>query len=237
MPGRDVLKCIVRRWIQWSRKGTINVQFSSFVKHIKEFRPDNLPGQEAQLRMAPDIRREEIRTMGSGNAPVKSGVVILVYPGEDQKAYTVFIRRPVYKGVHSGQVAFPGGRYEESDANITETALREAQEEIGVDISLVEVAGHLTDLYIPPSNYIVTPVVGIMHQKPFFTPDKKEVDHIIEIPLHVLFDDRYVDMMPVTMAGGACINTPCYLVDSHTIWGATAMILAEFQEVVARILR
>jgi len=212
------------------------VHYTQFVRHIKKHGFDNLPGQEAQLMMAPNIRKEEIRNMGMGKGPVKSSVLILVYPGSNEKACTAFIRRPKYDGVHSGQIAFPGGRYEESDGNVMKTALREAQEEIGIDSTQVEMAGRLTDLYIPPSNYLVSPFVGLMHTRPAFVPDKKEVEQIIEIPLCVFRDDEYLTKIPITMATGESLETPCYLVDEHTIWGATAMIMAEFVAVVRSLM-
>jgi len=212
------------------------VQFNRFVKHIQNnHRFDDLPGQAAQLRMAPGMRHQEIKTMGAGKNPVKSGVILLVYPAADKKAYTVFIKRPVYDGVHSGQISLPGGRYENSDQTTTQTALREAQEEIGIDPAKVEVAGTLTDLYIPPSNYLVTPVLGIIYDRPVFTPDKKEVDSIIEVPLHVFTEDHYLKKIPITMSTGESADTPCFLFNGHIIWGATAMMLAEFKDILAAI--
>ena len=187
------------------------------------------------MTMAPDIRREEIQNMGGGNEPVKSSVIILVYPGREGEACTVFIQRPQYDGVHSGQIAFPGGRHETGDANMMDTALREAEEEIGVDRQHVEVAGKLTDLYIPPSNYLVTPFIGIMSTRPVFTPDKKEVEHVIEVPLRIFSDEEYLARVPITMATGECLTTPCYLVNNHTIWGATAMIMAEFVALIRHL--
>ncbi len=212
------------------------MRFNDFVKYMGEYSFDQLPGQDAQLRMAPGLRREEIRSMGSGNKPVESGVMILIFPCENEQAHTVLIKRPLYDGVHSGQISFPGGRREKSDRSITETALRETQEEIGVEPAAVDVTGKLTDLYIPPSNYIVSPVVGLMHEKPLFTADEKEVDRILEIPVNVFFDDRFIENVPINMSSGECIKTPCFLFNGHIIWGATAMILSEFKEMFANIM-
>ncbi len=212
------------------------MKFTRFIQHISSFGFDDLPGQEAQLLMAPDIRREEIRNMGTGNHPVKSSVIILVYPDNDDEAFTVFIKRPRYDGVHSGQISFPGGRHEADDTDMMETALREAEEEIGVGREEVEVAGKLTDLYIPPSNYLVSPFIGIVPKRPLFTPDKKEVDHIIEVPLRIFGDNEHPARLPIIMATGECIDTPCYLADHHIIWGATAMIMAEFVAVIRKLL-
>ncbi len=212
------------------------MKFHLFIRHLSNYGFDDLPGQEAQLVMAPNIRQEEIRNMGTGNDPVKSGVIILVYPGNGGEAHTVFIRRPQYDGVHSGQIAFPGGRHEEDDNDMMETALREAEEEIGIARQDVQVAGKLTDLYIPPSNYLVSPFIGILPDKPVFYPDNNEVAQIIEVPLRIFVEDNYRTRVPMTMATGECMDTPCYLVDHHTIWGATAMIMAEFVAVIRKML-
>lgn len=212
------------------------MKFHPFIQHLSNYGFYDLPGQEAQLVMAPNIRQEEIRSMGTGNDPVKSGVIILVYPGNGEEAHTVFIRRPQYDGVHSGQIALPGGRQEEDDKDMMETALREAEEEIGIARQDVQVAGKLTDLYIPPSNYLVSPFIGIIPDKPVFYPDNNEVAQIIELPLRIFVEDTYRTRVPITMATGECMDTPCYLVDHHTIWGATAMIIAEFVAVIRKMV-
>ncbi len=102
--------------------------------------------------------------------------------------YFPLILRPAYDGVHSGQVAFPGGRYEKTDENLIRTALREAQEEIGLRLNDVKVLGILTELFIPASNFYVLPVVATIPYRPDFYPDPREVEDIFEIKLKDISD-------------------------------------------------
>jgi 8-oxo-dGTP pyrophosphatase MutT (NUDIX family) len=160
-----------------------------------------------------------------------SGVLILFYP-VGNKIYTVFILRPTYEGVHSGQVSLPGGKQEPGDLDITETALREASEEIGVDSKEVQIIGKLTDLYIPPSNFLVTPVVGYSLSRPTFRIDPFEVEKIIEAELSLLLYNPTIEQLKITVRDGMEIEAPAYIMDGNIIWGATAMIISELREIV-----
>ncbi len=204
--------------------------FSQLINDIRLIDFSSLPGLEAQIRMAPTNRRDDIRAMGEGLKPLKSGVLLLLYPLDDEATGVVFIRRPQYNGVHSGQISFPGGRYEPGDTDLMHTALREAREEIGIDPEKVEVIGKLTDLYIPPSNHTVSPWVGIMHHRPAFKPDPVEVESILEVALTNFLSEENQQIIPIKLADGSSLNTPCYLIDGNVIWGATAMMMAEFLE-------
>lgn len=160
----------------------------------------------------------------------RAGVLILVY--EQQGRPTIpLIRRTEDGGVHSGQVALPGGTYEEQDGDIVRTALRETTEEIGVAEEAVEVLGRLSDLYIPPSNYLVSPVVGRVRGLPRFRPDPREVAHIIEASLVELLDPGRIKL---TERYG--FTVPYFDVQDEVVWGATAMMLSEFCAVLEPIL-
>ena len=190
-----------------------------------------LPGKRAQLEMAPmpiDPRRIAAEVPDDHR---KSGVLLLFYP-DASTIYFPLIKRPHYPGAHSGQVALPGGKVEPGDPDVVYTALREAEEEIGIDAGKVEVMGRLTELYIPVSNFLVTPIVGYTDQKPAFIPEKREVSRIIPTPLNQLIQPEVVKMTPISLGGGRYMKTPYFAIEGEQVWGATAMILSEFIQVM-----
>jgi len=134
--------------------------------------------------------------------------------------------------VHSGQLSFPGGQAESFDKDTLATALRETNEELGIEPGLVHVLGTLTPVYIPPSNFMVYPYAAYSAARPRFTLDPREVAGLIEVPLAALFDDaaRQVIKMPIKPFG--MTDVPCYNFWGNKVWGATAMILKEFKELV-----
>lgn len=144
---------------------------------------------------------------------------------------TVLIERNIYKGVHSGQISLPGGKYEKSDINLIATALREAEEEIGINSTKVEVLGKLTPLYVPVSNFQIMPIVGFVSSEPNFKPDPIEVNALIEVKLSDLFDPAKSKVENL-FRDNYNIVSPYFEVGKHHVWGATAMILSEFREVL-----
>lgn len=191
-----------------------------------------LPGAEAQVTMAPGARIKEMFHHTPDRQSIQSGVMILIY-ARNGVMHTLMIRRPEYPGIHSGQMAFPGGRYEECDTTMQDTALREMEEEIGIRAGSVQVAGPLTQLYIPPSNYMVHPFVGFTHPDPVFYPDPAEVAGVVEIPLHMLMHPGAVQHLPPAPEF-KFMDVPAYVINNAVIWGATAMITAEFMAVLQR---
>jgi 8-oxo-dGTP pyrophosphatase MutT (NUDIX family) len=156
--------------------------------------------------------------------------LILFFPEKDIPNI-VFIQRPEYDGVHSGQIAFPGGKAEVSDSSMQHTALRETGEEIGVNTGDIKMIGKLTKLYIPPSNFLVEPFVGYVNYKPVFVPDAKEVSEIVTVSLDELMDKKSFQLRDID-ALGLTYKVPCFFVRQKIIWGATSMILNELMEVV-----
>ncbi|HEX8516966.1 MAG TPA: CoA pyrophosphatase [Bacteroidia bacterium] len=156
----------------------MNLIFERFVDKLEARLKEPLPGEEYQFLMAP-LKRLRIREVSIAEVkPRPSAVLVLLYPlGE--KIMTVLIERPVYEGIHSGQVAFPGGKFDEGDGELSNTALRETFEEIGIPVNEISILGHLTDLYISPSNFMVTPFIGSMRKLPHFIPNPREVKKII----------------------------------------------------------
>ena len=148
----------------------------------------DLPGEKAHLMMMP-IARDDKLVMPSYKMPaIDSAVLILFYPDAYGHIKFPLIQRPTYNGAHSGQIGLPGGKVEKTDTNIIDTALRETHEEIGVDPGSVEVVGTLTDLHISVSNYVVTPVIGFIDERPEFLLDEQEVVDLIESELYDIID-------------------------------------------------
>ena len=119
-----------------------------------------LPGTASHLKLAPPNRAKEelLEKQNYLLAARQSAVMVLLYPVDNQLR-TAFIKRSEYDGIHSGQIAFPGGKKEKTDQNFEETALRETFEEVGIKSDEIELIGQLSDLFIPPSNFIVTQMV------------------------------------------------------------------------------
>jgi 8-oxo-dGTP pyrophosphatase MutT (NUDIX family) len=188
-----------------------------------------LPGPEAQITMAP---RPRSLVPPPGVEPRQAGVLLLLYPLHGRLRLALTVRTPDLNH-HGGQISLPGGGWEEGDTSLQETALREAQEEIGVPADGLELLGPLTPLYIPPSNNVIHPFVAHLPGRPAFYPDPTEVAALLEVPLDLLLD-------PATRREedwiwrGAPLHVPFYAVGEHKVWGATAIVLAEFLALLTR---
>ncbi|WP_367913257.1 CoA pyrophosphatase [Leadbetterella sp. DM7] len=160
-----------------------------------------------------------------------SAVLILFYPWMS-RAYFPLILRPQYDGKHGGQMALPGGKAEPSDENLVRTALREAQEEIGIKAIDVKVLGELTDVYIPVSNYMVHPVIGYMDYKPEFYPDAREVERIYYTDVEDIIRHGEIVNREI-LIGNQQVSVPGYVVQDSWVWGATSLILSELSDVLS----
>lgn len=194
-----------------------------------------LPGETAQFKMA-GVGRQ--KSPASSLQPKNSAVMIMLYP-KNNELYFPVIQRPVYEGVHSGQMALPGGALDKSlDKDLKETAFRELHEEIGIDLHLFPhaVLGKLSQLFIPPSNFLVEPYVAYTSICPNFQLNTYEVHSLLEVPVMTLLKEEIVGQTTVVLQGGQKIQVPCYCIDNSIIWGATAMMLSEFKEVLQKLL-
>jgi 8-oxo-dGTP pyrophosphatase MutT (NUDIX family) len=212
------------------------MEFSEFILSLEKRLQKPLPGRSAQLKMTSMARLQELMRLSIPDNARQSSVLILLYPYEAEIGLVLMLR-PEYRGIHSGQISLPGGKSEETDENLVFTALREAQEEIGINASLVQIIGQLTEMYIPPSNFLVTPVVGYQAFRPAFVRDPKEVAEIIEIRIRDLIDPENRQKKKIKLSMGLSLKVPCYYINGNIIWGATAMILSEFTEIVKELIR
>lgn len=152
--------------------------------------------------------------------------------------HLVFTQRRQYAGVHSGQMSFPGGKRDEADNSLLHTALRETHEEIGVEPAKIEVLGSLSELYIPPSNFLVYPTVGWAAETPVFNPQQEEVERVVEIPVSFFLDESNINLhTEINLYDGMKVKAPAYIYKEHVIWGATAIMLSEFTWMVEKAIR
>ncbi len=199
------------------------------IERLRKLFTKPLPGIKAQQLMSPSNRYTVNNSLVPGEAR-ESSVFILLFQDEGEW-HIPLIKRPVYNGAHSGQVSLPGGKKESNDKNLLQTAYRETEEEIGIAPDLIDYAGTLTTLYIPNSNFNVTPQVGLISSNPVFKKDPQEVEEIIKLPFSALFDRSAVRYFERNV-NSHTISAPYYCCDEHIIWGATAMMLSEFAEVI-----
>lgn len=191
------------------------------------------PGLAAQLKMAPPQRFGNKETLiNVPKNPKKAAVLMLLYPNKEQELSFCLIQRSTYNGKHSGQISFPGGKKEEEDVDFWATALRESQEEVGVNPAEVQLVTALSSTYIPPSNFYVYPYLAYTNQRPDFVAEEGEVDHVIEVALTDLLEDSAIQDGPITASYTTEVIVPMFVFGTYRVWGATAMILSEAREII-----
>jgi len=208
--------------------------FQEFKEKLTAELSNGLPGNTALSVMMPIARDERMVLPSFKAAPKKSAVLVLFYPDSFGQVKFPLIQRPTYIGAHSAQVSFPGGKSEETDRDLIHTALRETEEEIGIEASQVEVVGQLSDLFISVSNFIVTPFIGFMGKKQNFRPDPLEVEKVIEADLYDIINPDKRKNGSVLVRKKYNIQTPYFDIDNRVVWGATAMILNELSMIIEK---
>ena len=202
------------------------MHFSKFKKIISKFKHYKLPGINSFLQMAPPERIKQILDGYTPINPLKAAVSLLFYKEIDNQTRMVLILRKQYKGVHSNQIGLPGGKFENQDINLRETTIRETVEELGLIKDHIVMVKELTDIYIPPSNFMVKPFVCYYNKLPNFRPSQKEVAEIYKISIEELM------VVPIIKAEVRVNDqikiVPCFKIQNKIVWGATAMIINEF---------
>lgn len=168
-------------------------------------------------------------------SPPKPGSVLILLYEEKGKIMFPLTKRPDYMGTHGGQISLPGGKTEGAETRI-ETALREAEEEIGISASKVNVLGSLTEFFVIPSNFLITPVIGYLNDVPDFKPDSKEVKKIIYTSVDDLLRDDAVHTKEIMAANMFPMSAPHFEIENEIVWGATAMMLNEFRMILKDII-
>lgn len=197
-----------------------------FANKLKQRLGQTLPGSMAQnLMKARRTNGEDFEFYHEG-PPKQGGVALLLYPDQGTW-YMPLMKRPVYSGVHSDQISLPGGKMENSDGNLIETALRETKEEIGVNVPKSKIVGSLSELYITASHFNILPVVAVLESKPDIIADEREVQEVIIASLDDLLLSETSKEKDIHVRGYDIV-APYFDISNEVVWGATAMILNEF---------
>lgn len=202
-----------------------------FIQDLERLISEDLPGSSAQDLMKPG--RRELPDFGDIQ-PIEACVLLLIYP-KNNEWFTCFIERPSHytQDVHAGQFALPGGKVDESDYSFEDCALRETYEEVGIPPEDIGILGSLTSLYIPVSNYLVHPFVGFMHKEPEFELQPNEVANLIEVPITIFTKSKYKAVADILVRDVVIEQVPHYVLpNQRKLWGATAMILSEFESII-----
>lgn len=194
-------------------------------------RMSSLPGAEAQDRMSSRSRLSIQEYLERNPDYRTSAVMLLLFPSGDFIS-SLLIERPSYEGVHSGQLALPGGRSEETDDDLIHTAIRETYEEVGVKVLREQVIGPLTPIYIPPSRFLVHPFVAFLNERPEFIPDEREVESLLEVNLSLFMDEEVKQRRRITVGENMFLEAPCYVIGDKILWGATAMMFSEMESIL-----
>lgn len=201
------------------------------IETIKTKLSNGLPGNSAQFQMAPVQKTRKYHMIPKSY--LTAAVLLLLFP-KNNTWHISFIRRIDHdpNDKHAGQISFPGGRLEEEDRNVEYCALRETEEEVGISSKNIQVIGSLSELYVFVSNYLVYPFVGVLDHYPVFVPNKLEVEEVLEIPLEYLLDSSIRKRKDIAVRGHILKDVPYFDLNGKVLWGATAMMLSEFLEII-----
>ena len=213
------------------------MDFNIFEQRISKIKDLPLPGEASHYKMAPEARRKKLLEEEIKNRnPRKAAVMALFYPSLENETKLLCILRKTYEGVHSNQVAFPGGKAEAEDTDSMVTALRETHEEVGVHPNDVTVIRKITNVYIPPSNFEVTPFIGMYNKPKPFVVQESEVESLLEISLSDFLEDANIVLKKMNTSYATEIDIPAFKLNDYIVWGATAMMMSEIKELLKQVI-
>lgn len=202
---------------------------SFFIENLRKALTLPLPGSQSHLKMIPPGR--QLEPPPDLLTKVKQSAVLIILYFADGDLTCLLIKRPQTMKNHPGQVAFPGGMADRTDRSLMDTALREAQEEIGIQPESVEVAGQLSKIHVSVSNFVIHPFVVWSESEPFVRLNTEEAEKVLRFPVGKYLTHGPVQSKLIQTTTGS-LNVPCFVFDDEIIWGATAMILSELMDVL-----
>lgn len=212
------------------------MNFDLFFNAVTNVLNVELPSISSHVKMAPLERVKMMEENSYDHSSVRKAAVMMLFYPKNEVTHLVLIVRNSYPGVHSSQIAFPGGKVEEIDFDLKQTALRETHEEIGIHPNDIDVIRDFSSIYIPPSNFLVYPFLGVSKTELTFKLQEEEVAGIIELPLSALLDDTIMSIKNLETSYSKLIEVPVFQIEEHTVWGATAMMLSELKDVMKMVL-
>ena len=193
---------------------------------------EDLPGEAAQFKMAPLARKRLSEMPLEDDSIRKAAVMIPLFRSEEQDCFLLTVRS-IYEGVHSGQVSFPGGKFDENEIDPIQVALREMEEEVGIKAEQVQIIGKLSPLFIPVSKMHVQPVIAWVHDANWIA-NTHEVAQLLEVPIHQLLLTNVIKKKNMEFSPGFPVEVPYFDIQGHVVWGATAMIISELLSVLEK---
>jgi 8-oxo-dGTP pyrophosphatase MutT (NUDIX family) len=207
------------------------MEFIEFKNNISKLTSVPVGGLEAQFILAPKFRLNYSKEKIASKNHKKAAVLALFFPNKNGDTCFLLTLRANYNGIHSAQISFPGGKYDNIDKSLINTALRETNEEVGVPINDISIFKQMTDVYIPPSDFLVTPFLGLLAYSPSFIKNH-EVEKTITVSLKELMNDATVSTVTLSTSYSKNMVVPCFKFENQTVWGATAMMLSEIKELL-----
>jgi len=206
----------------------------SFAQQLKKRLEFGLPGDSSHQVMMPSLISGERIRFPNSKKPRDGAVLILFYEKEGQLRFPL-IQRPQYNGPHGGQISLPGGKWEEGDQDLFQTALREAEEEIGIYANKTSIIGSLSSFSVAASNHQVLPVIGYYPEIPQYIPDEIEVAEVVDVALDELIDHANMKRTEIVVGNNVRLDSPYFDLGNKVVWGATAGMLAELKDIVMEI--
>ncbi len=211
------------------------MHFSDRISEIKDLASQNLPGEQAHRDLMPVNRPFSSQIKLDAKDFRQSAVAMVLYEDRNE-LMSLLIQRPFYEGIHSRQIAFPGGKRDPEDPNIEYTARRECMEEVAIPMEDLSLLGKLTEVYIPTSKFIVSPHLFSIDSLPDLIPDAREVDQIIPFRVSRLLEADSIQYTDMKFGNGfKQKNVPYFAIEDKVVWGATGMILSEFRTMLRQL--